>query len=252
MFEMSTPRHLVSVWNPSYAQDAMDAHLEVLLGWAERASGEDDTYVWWAKLRSGNRQQPLPHRAEILALEEQIAAGHETHLYLTDYRSLYVAHVDEITSDDLLADGGEEDHMPLYYRGQAADFWFRLLDIRLLVSDDTVATIEELKRLRNVRYHDRPVSLYGGSRRCPGSRTEGRSRAARCGRSTTPSCEARWNAWGASSATTCWAAMSGLSWSRLPGPSSRRARLSSARGGTIPASTSRGPRSPTPRRWRRR
>ena len=35
-------------------------------------------------------------------------------------------------------------------------------DIRRLVADDTVATIEELTRLRNVRYHHAPVSLYGG------------------------------------------------------------------------------------------
>jgi hypothetical protein len=35
-------------------------------------------------------------------------------------------------------------------------------DIRRLVADDTPAVMEELKRLRNTRYHDRPVSLYGG------------------------------------------------------------------------------------------
>ena len=54
------------------------------------------------------------------------------------------------------------DHMPSYYRDQFADFWFQLWDIRRLVADDTPAVIEELKRLRNTRYHDRPVSLYGG------------------------------------------------------------------------------------------
>jgi hypothetical protein len=161
------PRHLLTVWTPSYAADALQAHLEVLLGWAEAASQGKaearDVYVWWAKLRSQNRQQPLPHRAEVLALEAQIEAGIETNLYLTDYRSLYVAQLDEITADDVLAEWPDEiDHMPHYYAGQHADFWFRLLDLRLLVADDTVATIEELKRLRNVRYHDRPVSLYGG------------------------------------------------------------------------------------------
>jgi hypothetical protein len=31
------PRHLVAVWNPSYTDDAMDAHLRVLLRWAEEA-----------------------------------------------------------------------------------------------------------------------------------------------------------------------------------------------------------------------
>lgn len=53
------PSHLLSVWNPSYASDALDAHLEVLLGWAELAAGgeaqAEDASVWWAKLGSANR-----------------------------------------------------------------------------------------------------------------------------------------------------------------------------------------------------
>jgi hypothetical protein len=160
-------QHLLTVWNPSYAESIMDRHLEVLLGWAERrresGAEREDQYVWWAKIKSANRQQPLPHTAEILGLQVQIERGEETHLYLTDYRSLYVAHLDEITADDVPADTPDEaEHMPAYYAGQQADFWFRLLDIRLLVADDTVATIEELRKLRNTRYNDRPVSLYGG------------------------------------------------------------------------------------------
>lgn len=47
------------------------------------------------------------------------------------------------------------------------DVWFRLLDVRRIVADDTLAVIQELKRLRNVRYHDRPVSLYGGMTELP-------------------------------------------------------------------------------------
>ena len=161
------PHHLVGVWNPSYAESAMDAHLAVLLRWAEaRHAGkaaDGDVYVWWAKLASPNRQGPLPHAADVVRLQEQIDAGVETHLYLTDYRSLYVGHLDEITADDVPAETPEEaDHMPPYYRGRPADFWFRLTDLRRLVSDDTETTIAELKRLKNTRYHDRPVSLYGG------------------------------------------------------------------------------------------
>ena len=161
------PRHLLSVWNPSYADDAMDRHLEVLLRWgAARRDGrsdDDDVYVWWAKLRSPNRQAPLPHAGEVLELSTQIDAGIETHLYLTDYSSLYVAHLVEVTAEDVLGEYPDErDHMPTYYDQHDADFWFRIWDIRRLVAGDPPATIEELKRLRNVRYHDRPVSLYGG------------------------------------------------------------------------------------------
>ena len=163
----AVPRHLLSVWNPSYADDAMDRHLEVLLRQAaarrEGRGDDEDVYVWWAKLRSPNRQEPIPHADEVLALQDQIDAGVETHLYLTDYGSLYVAHLVEVTGDDVpSAWPDERDHMPSYYEGHEADFWFRLWDIRRLVGRDAPATIEELKKLRNVRYHDRPVSLYGG------------------------------------------------------------------------------------------
>jgi hypothetical protein len=181
---MTQVRHLVTVWNPSYADDAMDAHLRVLLRSAEQArtgqgvgnaanaahasdaegagSGEAPC-VWWAKVRSPNRQQPLPHADDILAIQGQVEAGIETHLYLTDYRSLYVADLDEITADRIRSDTpAEKNHMPEYYEGMLADMWFRLLDIRRIVSDDTPAVIAELKQLRNRRYNDRQVSLYGG------------------------------------------------------------------------------------------
>jgi hypothetical protein len=169
---VSWPRHLLAVWNPSYADDPMDAHVRVLLHWAERRRkgevGEDDVYVWWARIRSPNRQDDLPHLADVLALQQQIDDGVETHLYLTDYRSLYVGLLDEITDDDILREWeGEADHMPAYYRGQRVDVWFRLLDIRRIVADDTLAVIEELRKLRNVHYHDRPVSLYGGMTNLP-------------------------------------------------------------------------------------
>lgn len=161
--------HLLGVWNPSYDKEGMDAHLQVLLRHARahrsEAGDEDDVYVWWGKVRSPNRQQPLAHLPEILSLESELAGDHgrELHLYLTDYRSLYVAHVGEVTPDDILEDD-EDAHVPAYYREQRlqCDCWFRLFDIRRLVADDTLAVIVELQQLRNARYHDRPVSLYGG------------------------------------------------------------------------------------------
>ena len=159
-------QHLLAVWNPSYSDDALQQHLEILLRFAGAArSGEaeaDEVYVWWAKIRSRNREGRLPHHADVVGLDRQIQAGVETHLYLTDYRSLYVAEVGEVTDDDVRRDAGEPAHIAPYTREHAVDFWFRLFDIRLLVSDDTPAVIGELRRLRNRRYHDRPVSLYGG------------------------------------------------------------------------------------------
>ena len=128
------PLHLLALWNPAYSGDALDVHLSLLLEWSRRsAAGQaeaDDVYVWWGKIRSKNREGRLKHHDQVTALDAQAQAGTETHLYLTDYRSLYVAEVGEVTDED--------------------------------VREDTPAVIEEAGKLRNVGYHDRPVSLYGG------------------------------------------------------------------------------------------
>jgi hypothetical protein len=61
-------------------------------------------------------------------------------------------------------DEAELAFVPEYYRqgDLVADCWFRLWDIRRLVADDTVAVVHELRNLLNTRYHDKPVSIYGG------------------------------------------------------------------------------------------
>lgn len=162
-------QHLVTVWNPRYAADAMEAHLRLLLEWDATATRSgtngDEVYVWWGKVRSSQRQQQMPHLNEIIALggaSPDFDGSHETHLYITDYQSLYVADVSAIVTDDPRT--MDAPHVPAYYtsQGLSCDCWFEIGDIRLLVKDDMAGVIEELARLRNTRYADRPVSLYGG------------------------------------------------------------------------------------------
>ena len=165
---MTAHRHFVSVWNPSYAHDAMEQHLELLLSLARQYEsgtlGDDELYVWWGKVKSPNRQTEQKHLDEAKAVAAEIEAGarEEAQLYLTDYRSLYVADVDAIRFGELPS--SEAAHVPAYYARErlAADYWFRVRDVRRLVSDDLGGVIRELKELRNVHYNDRPVSLYGG------------------------------------------------------------------------------------------
>jgi len=162
-------RHFVDVWNPSYASNAMEAHLAVLLDAVKRfdageLKADDEIFVWWGKVRSPNRRQPLRHLDAALQVGAELEADEERegHLYLTDYRSLYVAHVGGICRGDAAPPGSA--NVPDYYaRGRLeCDFWYKLMDIRRLVADDTMAVIAELKQLSNPEYHDRPVSLYGG------------------------------------------------------------------------------------------
>ena len=97
-------RHLVAVWNPSYSASAMDEHVTVLLEWVrhleENIVGEDDLYVWWGKVRSPNRQRPQENSAEIQAVAA-LGSESEVHLYLTDYRSLYVGELLDVIDGEL-------------------------------------------------------------------------------------------------------------------------------------------------------
>jgi hypothetical protein len=167
---MRPTRHLVTLWSPARAANALADTVQLLLNAAgdHRAGkmSEEDVYVWWGKVKSSNRQAPLPHLAEVISIDEHLRGddgpAHEVHLYLTDFRSLYVAHVGEVTADDIIAEG--EDNIPAFYRdeGMKCDCWFRLHDIRRVVADDTSEVVRELAKLRNTRYNDRPVSIYGG------------------------------------------------------------------------------------------
>jgi len=90
---ITRPLHLLALWNPAYSGDALDVHLSLLLEWSRRhAAGQavaDEVYVWWGKIRSKNREGRLKHHDQVTALDAQAQAGTETHLYLTDYRSLW-------------------------------------------------------------------------------------------------------------------------------------------------------------------
>jgi hypothetical protein len=69
--------HLLTLWNPACATDALEAHLALLLDWDARATagtaGSDDVHVWLGKVRSAHRLQPMPHPADILALGDALA-----------------------------------------------------------------------------------------------------------------------------------------------------------------------------------
>jgi hypothetical protein len=61
-------------------------------------------------------------------------------------------------------DDDPDAHIPAVYRRDdiQCDRWFQLWDIGRLVSDDTLAVVDELKKLHNTAYYDMPVSIYGG------------------------------------------------------------------------------------------
>ncbi len=97
----------------------MDAHLTLLRAAAKRFERkeivDEALHVWWGKVRSPNRQQDLKHMPQIHEIAAELAGDEtrECHLYLTDYSSLYVGHVDEIRMEDVRS--SDAAHVPAYY-----------------------------------------------------------------------------------------------------------------------------------------
>jgi hypothetical protein len=168
----ASQRHFVAAWNPRFRPDAVESHVDCFLAAAEEARrgaiDSDDVYVYWGKIRSPSRHETLPHLDQILGVDDECdyeaEPDREVHLYITDYHSLLVAHVGEVTDSDIRELEGERKRFPSYYLdpGVEVDCWFKLFDIRRLATDDQFAVIDELEKLRNTRHFDRPVSIYGG------------------------------------------------------------------------------------------
>ena len=128
--------HHSAVWHPSYPQ-GLDAYVQILLKHARAAAGgkceSRDTYVWWPCINATHNADPFGGNSFWLNPEQQ-----ENHLYLTDGRSLYVANVTAVTDVDPA--NAQETRSATYS-------WFKIIDIRTLVHDDTIAIRDEMQKL---------------------------------------------------------------------------------------------------------
>jgi len=125
-------KHLVVKWNPgdSFEPATIAAHADILVKFPT-----DRPHVWWGKLSKTGRLGITS--ADVLAIQEQIRRGEETHLYLyCPDRAKPCVHVGKL---EWVQEGnpGEPDRVPTYYSRLAypIPFWFRLSDIRELTTE---------------------------------------------------------------------------------------------------------------------
>ena len=162
-------RHFVDVWNPSYASDAMEAHLAVLLGAAKRFDAASSRAT--RRSTSGGARSARPTAGSSSGTstgprDRRRARGRRGAAKCTSTSPTIARSTSATWTRSPGTTSAQRDaaHVPDYYaeRGLECDFWYKLIDIRRLVADDTLVVIAELKTLRNTDYNDRPVSLYGG------------------------------------------------------------------------------------------
>jgi hypothetical protein len=163
-------QHVLEIWDPAEGAETMQSHLRVLLNSVRnyRAGRHSDAevFVWWGHRRTPGATPSAFERLGPIPVEaDRNDPGPETHLYLTDLSSLYVAHLGGVTRD---APKPRDDHVPhLYRQRDTCDGWYRLWDVRRLVDRDTSAVAREFRKLRNPSEGNRPVVLHDGLPRAP-------------------------------------------------------------------------------------
>lgn len=165
--------HLLEVWDPIEGSEHLQAHSLVLLDAVRRfRSGrctEDDVYVWWGHDCGGGAAPDRDQLEAVLRVPVEPSRddpGPETLLYLTDFSSLYVAHVGEITREDVTSRRSAS--VPRIYRRNKmrCEVWYRLWDMRRIVDQDTQGVARQLRELK-IANSERPLALRGGIPKAP-------------------------------------------------------------------------------------
>lgn len=115
--------NLLTLYNPRYRNNLINAHIEKL---------KEQGKVAFGKVRIKNNDMPHPFKQQLEELYLSINDENFAQLFITDYSNLYVAKVTQITHDDCY------NHAPAYYKEKCLDVesWFIITDLRELYSCD--------------------------------------------------------------------------------------------------------------------
>ncbi|MGE4457566.1 MAG: HP0729 family protein [Arcobacteraceae bacterium] len=115
--------NLLVLYNPYYQNDVIEQHLKVLI---------ENEKVAFGKIRSKLKNVEHGFEDALQNIYTQTSATNPMQLFLTDYASMFVAKVIEITNEDM-------SHIaPPYYKekGLEVEQWFVIGDIKELVRND--------------------------------------------------------------------------------------------------------------------
>ncbi|MCV6607454.1 MAG: ATP-binding protein, partial [Campylobacterales bacterium] len=104
---------LLVIYNPYYQKDVIDQHLRIL-----RSSQEPDSAkVAFGKILSKLRDKKHPFDNELQEIFSAVSSTEPIQLFITDFSSLYVGKVVEITQEDCF------DIAPEYYQEHEIEYW---------------------------------------------------------------------------------------------------------------------------------
>jgi len=142
-------QNLLILYNPYYQKNVIKEHLEVLI-----KNGE----VTFGKLKSKLKSTSHPFEEKLQELIQNVNEENYLQLFLTDYSSIYVAKVVQVSTNDL------SHKAPEYYKNYDVEAWFLIDDMYEIIRNDFESVRDKiLSNFTTPNYGNHTFALYGNS-----------------------------------------------------------------------------------------
>jgi hypothetical protein len=142
-------QNLLILYNPYYQKNVIKEHLEVLL---------ENEEVAFGKLKSKLKVTSHPFEEKLQELIQNVNEENYLQLFLTDYSSIYVAKVINVSTDDLSAKA------PAYYKNHNVEAWFLIDDMYEIIRDEFESVRDKiLANFTTPNYGNHTFALYGNN-----------------------------------------------------------------------------------------
>ncbi len=143
--------NLVILYNPYYQNDVIEQHVQVLI---------NKEHVAFGKIRSKIKAVEHEFTDELNAIYKNTNSESYLQLFLTEYSSLFVAKVTQISTNDM------SDIAPAYYADKELEVeqWYIIEDIRELVRNDFELVRDNyLSNFTTPNFRNHTYAIYGNS-----------------------------------------------------------------------------------------
>ena len=141
-------KNIIILYNPYYQKDVIEQHLQIL---------KEKNSVAFGKIRSKLRDYNHPNEEALETIYDDVSRDNPMQLFLTDYNSIYVAHVISVkqTKTKIIK-------APKYYDDLDVEMWYVFDDLRLIVKDDFQSIRDNvLANFNATNFNNRTYAVYG-------------------------------------------------------------------------------------------
>lgn len=129
---MAEPIHFYLTFNP-YLNESMEpghtqAH-EFYEYLVKNIKKKEKPYAYWGKIINANRESKVDFEKLEQIQKHNSDLGVSTHLYITDFKNLWVGKVDSVHSD---IDENDDFQTLEFYKGKKVEVWFKISDFTLI------------------------------------------------------------------------------------------------------------------------